>query len=458
MAEHSGLEEFATWAVQLRLSAVPPETTRHAARVIRDTIGVLLAGARQPENATLAAAAPDLGGEGPSTVVGQLRGVSAPVAALVNATAAVTLELDEGNQFATNHPAVHVLPAALAVAEEQGASGQDLLVAFLVGYEVAARAGRATRLRGPVHPFGTTMVLGAAAAAARLRGLGVHATTEAMRIAAGTAVASSQSAANSGASARNLCTGLTSQHGVLATSFAAAGFSGECGAASTVFGQILGEAFDGALLTADLETFLITRNYFKMHACSRWNHAPIEAVAELMAEESVDPGAVERAVVWTYDPATRLNGQHPPNGYASKHSIPYNVAVRIVHGTNDLTAYTDAMVGDPAVRALAERVEVREDPALTARAPDVRAAKVDLWLADGRVRSRLVEHARGGFDNPYHEDALLGKFRTLAGMALAGDDVNQLTTLLANLTELADLAEFSAILRGADVGASTPGR
>src|SRR5690606_15486861 len=265
----------------LRLADLPAAVVDHVLLVVRDTLGTLLAGMGHRENAALAATAGTLGGPGPATVAGSGVRTVPHVAALVNATAAVTLELDEGNQFAVNHPAVHVLPAALAVAEAEDATGGQLLEAVVAGYEAAVRVGAATRLRDAVHPFGTTAVVGAAAAAAKLRGLTADAIAEVLRLAAGMAVASSQTAANTGASVRNLCTGLTAQHGVLAVDLHAAGFTGEPQAFERVFGHVLGTSWDDAALDGDADGLFIARNYFKLHACSRWNHAPIEAAAAL---------------------------------------------------------------------------------------------------------------------------------------------------------------------------------
>lgn len=443
----SPTDRLASFVADLQLTAIPDAAIRHAAVVVRDTLGTLLAGMAQPENAALAASAGALGGPGPATVAGSGVRTTPHIAALVNATAAVTLELDEGNQFAVNHPSVHVLPAALAVAEAQGSSGTQLLEAFIAGYEAAVRVGGATRLRDAVHPFGTTAVVGAAAAAAKLHGLPADEIAAVLRLAAGMAVASSQSAANAGASVRNLGTGMTAHNGVLAVALHAAGFTGEPEAFERVFGHVLGTGWPDAALDGSPDGLFITRNYFKLHACSRWNHAPIEAAAALMADGSFATGDIDRVVVWTYDPAVRLAGREPANGYAAKHSIPFNVAARLLHGSNDADVYTDAVVADPDLRALTRRVEVREDPQLTALLPAIRAARVEVALTDGRVLSAQENTAPGGFDNPYDAQVLDDKFRRLAGLTLPVDRVEDLTTACAGLADLPRVDRLTALLR-----------
>jgi 2-methylcitrate dehydratase PrpD len=263
----------------------------------------------------------------------------------------------------------------------------------------------------------------------------------------GITIASSQTAANAGASVRNLATGLTNHNGLLAPLLVQADFRGEPNAFKAVFGRVLGDSFSDDMVTDLGDEFYITRNYFKLHACSRWNHAPIEAMTSLLADDAFDAESVDRILVWTYDPATRLNWQEPVNEYAAKHSIPYCVAARIVLGRNDLAAYTPEAVANPQIQSLAKRVDVKEDPALTAMLPDVRPARVEVRLRTGQVLSETVERPRGGFDNPLTEDELADKFRSLANHVLPNDAIVDLEQQLQRLPRLSDLSSVSRLLR-----------
>jgi 2-methylcitrate dehydratase PrpD len=442
-------KKLAQFVHDLCISDMSEQVISHTARVIRDTLGTMLAGAARPEVRGLAEKANALGGPGRSTLMGRRETTTPHFAALVNGTGAVSLELDEGNQYAINHPAVHIFPAALALAEELKRSGAELLTAFVAGYEVAVRVGRATHLREAVHPFGTHAIIGTAAAACRLLKLDIEEIVQALNLAAGICIASSQTAANAGASVRNLATGLTNQNGLLAPILVRAGFTGEPGSFNVVFGQILGDSFKEKGLGDDLgQEFYITRNYFKLRACSRWNHAPIEAMARLLSRKPFKPEDVERITVWTYDPATRLSWSNPVNGYAGKHSIPYNVAVRLVLGHNDLEAYSEAAVSNPQVQEISRRVTVREDPKLTAMLPDVRPARVQVKLKNGSKLTETVERPPGGFDNPYTEEDLLKKFRRLAGMTLTERAVPDLEKTIERLPDLDDVTRLSSLLQG----------
>ena len=433
---------LAELAQSLRLDDVPPSVVAHAKLIVRDTIGVMLAGSQLPEIRNLAVLAPSLGA-GPATVFGSRHTAASHVAALVNGTAGVSLELDEGNQFAVNHPSIHIMPALWALAEERGSSGAAFLEAFIAAYEIAVRVGRATKLRGPVHPFGTHAIVGTTVGAARLLGLDVATTAQAIMLAAGLPIASSQMAANSGASVRNLYTGFTNHNGLLAAKLAQAGFCGEPEALQSVFGSILGERFDLAVEPRFGE-FFIDRNYFKIYACSRWNHAPIEAAAAIRVQEGFALADIASIEVQTYDPATRLGGTAVANAYAAKHSIAFNVAAQLVFGSNAFDIYTDANVGDPRVVGLIAKVSVVEDEALTALLPGIRAARVVATLTSGEKLHAYSEKPVGGFDNPLGSDALLAKFRTLAGQALPAEAVEAIAGALAGLETLPCLGSLIA--------------
>jgi 2-methylcitrate dehydratase PrpD len=445
--------KLAHFAKRIGISDLNEKVIEHTIRVIRDTIGVMLAGATLPEVSGLAKMGKVLSAPGHASLMGRRQTWSPHFAALVNGAGAVSLELDEGSQYAVNHPSVHIFPAALALSEELGKSGPELIEAFVAGYEVAVRVGKATHLRDPVHPFGTHAIIGAAAAAARLMGLDEEPMAQALDLAAGICIASSQTAANSGASVRNLVTGLTNHHGLLAPMLIRAGHTGEPGALNVVFGRILGDSFSEERFGDDLgEEFYITRNYFKLHACSRWNHAPIEAMSSMMERSSFEPEEVEKITVWTYDPATRLGWSKPVNGYAAKHSIPFNVAVRVVRKSNDLDVYTDGVVSDPAIRNVASRIEVREDPSLTAMLPHVRPARVEVTLKSGRVLEEAIDRPQGGFDNPYPEEELLRKFRRLALTVIPGHAVEELERRIVALPELGNVKALSPFLQGGNSG------
>lgn len=171
-------------------------------------------------------------------------------------------------------------------------------------------------------------------------------------------------------------------------------------------------------------------------------------MAALLVRKPFKAEDVEEITVWTYDPATRLSWNDPANGYAAKHSIPYNVAVRLILGHNDLEAYSEDAVSNPQVQSIARRVSVREDPTLTAMLPDVRPARVEVKLRSGIILTEMVERPRGGFDNPLSKDELEKKFRHLANMMLPSSSVAALEEMVLNLPDLEDITLLTPLLQG----------
>src|SRR5262245_24869463 len=164
------LAGFARFVSRHPAEAIPSAVRDRAALVLADTIGAILGGSQEPEIRRLHGAADRA--PGPATVLGAgFPRVQPWWAITANGVAGTMLELDEGSRFARGHPGIHVLPAALAEAERLDRSGAALLLALVLGYDVAARLGGAASVRSGMHMHGVHGVVGAAAAVARLREL-----------------------------------------------------------------------------------------------------------------------------------------------------------------------------------------------------------------------------------------------------------------------------------------------
>ena len=230
VAAREATARLGAWAADLTWGDVPQEVRDRLGLVLLDSLGVTVAGARQSEQRSLVRAwdvAP-----GPAPLLGGGAVTTVEAAAWLNTTALVGLELDEGHKYAKGHPAAHGLHAVLALAAATGASGEDTLTALLVGYEVAARFGRATALRAGAHPHGSWGVAGAAAGCARLLELDAEATAAAIDAGAGLPVAGHFSTALDGNPVRNAWMGASNLSGLAAARMAAAGVARNTGTAA----------------------------------------------------------------------------------------------------------------------------------------------------------------------------------------------------------------------------------
>jgi 2-methylcitrate dehydratase PrpD len=446
------LGELARFVAETPASAVPEDVLARAALIVADTVGAVLGGSREPEPSRLHASrsrAP-----GPATVLATGFPRVEPWWAIVaNGTAGTMLELDEGNRFARGHPGIHVVPAALAEAERLDAGGSALLLAVILGYDVAARLGAAAPVRPAMHMHGIHGVAGAAAAVARLRRLDTRKTASALAVAAGLTLGTSWRAALGGATVRNLYAGVGGAHGWLAVDLAEAGFTGQPDMLTETYGRISGAALDPAVALDGIgRRFEVMRNYFKRYACCRYNHAAIEALEGLLAVRALEPDWVEAIRVETYAAAATMADRAPAGSLGAKFSIPYALAARLVLGDTGPDAFREPALSDPRVRALAARVEVVEDPRLTARLPVERPARVTVRLAGGATLVQEVATASGDFDRPYDRATLETKFLALAAPVL-GPRAREAWRLAGALGGLASARELGLRLRAMETAA-----
>lgn len=441
------LDAFSTFASELDIRTVPAPVREQLGWILADTIAAVVGGSAEPELRVLAG---KHRAAGCATLPGLGRTCDPDAAALINGTAGTFLEMDEGNRFSRGHPAVHVVPAALALCEQRGASADVFLSAVLTGYEVGSRLGAASRLRGSMHPHGTWGTVGAAASCARVAGLGPQAMRETINIASSLTTATSKQTMLEGGLVRNVYAGLSNRSGLLALQLAESGFSGERDGLASVFGKVVSEHFDTAELTRDMGTqWHVLQNYFKLHSCCRFNHGTLDAIDQIAARQPLPaPGEILHVQVDTYSLAAELDGKAPHNTLAAKFSVPFAVATRIVHGNSALASFSWDAVRDPVVQALARKVEVREDPAMSARLPLERPARVEIRCTDGRLLAGAVGANRGDDALPYSREELRTKFMDLTGrvwqQAHAGR-VLDATLALADSAE--NLSSWAQLLR-----------
>ncbi|MFC7229802.1 MmgE/PrpD family protein [Salinirubellus salinus] len=411
----------AAFAADLEAADLPSAVRDHVGLVLADTVGAIVGGSTDPDTAALADRfAAETPGE--ATVLGTAHRLEPRFAALVNGTGGTVLELDEGHKYAAGHPAIHVLPAVLAVGETRDASADEFVAAFVAGYEVCARVARASYpLADGYHPHGIWGAVGAAAGVARLRGCDAETTLTAMRIAANSAQQTLMATATEGATVRNSYAGKANLDGVLAVDLARAGFTGLDDGVARHLARTTGEGFDSAELADGLgERWDVLGGYFKRHAACRYTHPTLDALDDLTADAPIDPEAVASVLVETYPTAAGLTPTRPTNALQAKFSVPYAVATRLLHGTSGRESFADESLSEETFD-LAERVEVVVADDIAARLPDTRSSRVTVRFTDGSERTAEVEHARGGAERPWREPELREKFDELV-VPLLGDE------------------------------------
>ncbi|MGH7039329.1 MAG: MmgE/PrpD family protein [Stellaceae bacterium] len=451
------IEELAAFVAATRWDDVPAPVQHHTRLVLLDTLGVILAGSERPEVRALRDRLAATAGSG-ATVYAPGWPVQDPrTAALLNGTAGRAIELCEGLRLVSGQAAMQVLPGVLALGEHLGRSGREILAAFVLGYEVAARLAGGFTPRPLAHQNGQALLLAAAAAGARLYGLDGKGISRAMRLAAVLLLTPSYTNAVAGATALNIAGGMSGHAAALAPELALAGFTAQEDAIEEALGQLVGSAFatDGLLdgLGARWE---ITRNYFRLYACCNPIHPALDCLSEILAELHPRPDEIARIEVATYRFASVMKNPDPPNYFASKYSLPHAAAAMVVRGHAGFSALDDTALADPAIAALRPRVHISEDPAMSAVAPRQRPARVTLTLADGRQATRSCDSHRGDFARPFGEAEIRAKFRELAGTVLTSEGAAAVEHAVDRCEDWPSLAILLDLCRRHENGGNRP--
>ena len=441
------LARLAAFVHGTRLDALSASTVAASKLVLLDTIGAIVAGSALPENARLARMAAQRAPHGLCTLAGHSMKADSLLATFTNATAGVALEMDEGNRLGGGHPAIHVIPGALAVAEEMGAGGGRLLEAVIAGYEIGSRLGGATLARPNVHSHGTWGTISTAAAVAKLQDLPAGEIRHVINLSASMSPANSWTPALEGATIRNAYPGRSGLEGILAVDLHRAGFTALDDAPSDVYGTILADRFDPADAVAGLgESFRIEQNYFKLHACCRMNHPALDAIMALRTEHRFTAEDVATVHIMSIPFGLRMAETAPRNMLGAKFSIPYAVAAALVLGRTDTDAFEERVLDDERIRSMAKRVEIAADGEMTLKRDDYPTAHVRIGLNDGRVLSRSTGVVRGDAANPVSVDEIQAKFLTLTSVRLGERRAVEVIEAVEKMELLEDVRSLTALL------------
>jgi len=433
------------------VSSTPPAAARAtAARAFLDTIGVTLAGASEPA-ARIVQRVIAADGSGRCRVLGTALTATPANAAFANGTAAHAHDFDDMCFVSLAHPSAPLVAAALAAGETANASGRALLDAYIAGFEIEARLGRAMNPRHYQqgwHCTSTIGTIGATAAVCRLRGLDASATNHALAIAASEASGLKE---NFGSMVKPLHAGLAARNAIVAADLAHAGMTATASAIEGPQGFLA--AFDSATPTladnvGDLGSrweILETGITVKLYPSCAATHPALDALLDLRRTHGFAADDIAAADVGV-DPITPtvLLYDDPANALEAKFSMPFCVAAAVVDGSVGLGTFDDGHVRDRRIDAMRSRVRMAVDPTLNASAPPLTQARVTVRLRDGRVLTALADGARGYHERPASDQELTAKFVSCARRALDDSGVAEVLDALRTLAQLADVNALTA--------------
>ncbi len=418
---------------------------KEAHRTLLNWVGCAVGAARHASVEAALAAVRMLAPAPQSSVLGRADRVDMSSAALVNGIASHTFDFDDTHLKTIIHPAGPVASAAFALAEVTGSSGRQLIDALVLGIDVACRVGNAIYPdhydRG-WHITGSTGMLGAAAACARLLGLDEDATTMSLGIAASQPVGMRE---QFGTMTKPFHPGAAARAGLLSALLARNGFTASPKAieAPRGFAQTVSTKCDWNEITDELGSrFEISFNTYKPFACGVVIHPIIDAATQLRAR-GVRPADIERVEMRVHPLVLELTGKkEPTDGLQGKFSVYHGFAAGLVFGRAGEHEFADEIVRREDLAALRRKVVATVDGAIAEDAADVTAL-----LTDGRRERVFVEHAIGSLQRPLTDAMLEAKFRDLAGPVIGAAQTERLIAACWALAQDKDVSAIAACAR-----------
>ncbi|PNS16804.1 hypothetical protein CAC42_4768 [Sphaceloma murrayae] len=453
-AGHSRLEALATWAAGLTFEHLPDEVVSKTEDFYLDWLACTIAGRRHVAVTSMVKYAKLMGPtDGKCEIIGFGGFTTSPhFAALINGACSHVVEQDDLHNSSMMHPATVVFPAALAVAQDIGVDGKRFIVACVIGYEFACRAGEylGKSHYEKFHTTATTGVLGAAAASAYLLGLDADTMMSAIGT-AGTQAAGLWQFLLDATHSKQVHTGTACANGVMSAYLARSGLlgpkdilEGSRGMATSLSAvETHPSAIDGKLG----QRWSILGSSFKWHASCRHTHPSVDALLSLMQRERLIMNDIEDVETKTYKAAINVLSlsEEGSTVHQSKFSMGFVLAVAAKYGHAMITDFTEAALEDQELRSFQKNVHMTLDPEIDALFPEQWTGVVVVKTRSGKV---LTEHAhvcKGDPEQTLTRGELEKKFSSLASYGGASDD-DQLTTLIArawSLHEQQDMTGFA---------------
>jgi 2-methylcitrate dehydratase PrpD len=453
-------QEICDFVAALDLSAIPPDVMARGRIHMLDSLGLALAGGAAPVCRIVGDYAQRNAAPGAASVVTTADKYAPAMAALINGTAMHADNFDDTAPQPTPdrnggiHASAGVLAAALAVAEETGADGATLSVAFHAGCEIACKLNHAIDQRhyqGGFHVTSTLGVFGAAVAAAKIMGL------DAAEIGHALTFAASRSAgvrSTFGTMVEQMHTGLAAEGGVVAAELAQGGLVGNAtifeapsGFMAAAGGGFANEAIIGRL--GKPWAIVDPGTSIKPWPNGSLVHPAMTVFADMIGQHGLTTDTVRHVTVRTNQRIARtLIGALPQDSMQARFSIPFALAVLLIEGRAGIDAFTDAMVGRPDIAAMMGRIDHVAYEAVEDGFTNV-TSFVEVRRADGTIHKGRADFALGSAQAPMSYDDVADKTRGCAATAgWPADKTEALIGAIARIEEIGDVRDVTALLAG----------
>lgn len=433
-------EQLSEFLVATRARDIPQKVVEDSKYFLLDWLGSAIAGTKTKQGGIILSHTAEQKGIH-STVIGLGERSNSRAASFANGALSHITETDDVHRGAALHPAVAVIPAALAAAERVGCSGIDFLTAVVLGYEVVIRIGESV---GNSHYYywhntSTCGTFGAAAAAGWLLGLSRQQMVWALGN-AGSLSSGLWQFNEDGAMAKHLHAGHAASSGVLAAELAARDFTGTRFILEGKRGLYAATSNDSKPhlvtvgLAPNMDRFKISECVIKPFPSCRHTHAPIDLALELRKRSGLTANQVERIDIDTYQATVDLtDNENPSHEFAAKFSTQYCVSAAFVLGGLGLPDFNPTTRSDPSIRRLVSKTVLRVDPEIQSRYPKEWLCRVTVTSTSGERFEAFTASPKGDPENPLSLEELQEKFRSMAAGTSYQAKTEGLIQAVANL-------------------------
>lgn len=448
--------QLAKFAATLSPEHIPGAVMRRTEDLMLDTLASILAGSTAHPVQTIAGFGAAMGpSQGTAQDMVRRTQTSPLFAAMANAAAAHMVEQDDVHNGSVFHPAAVVFPPAIAVAQDLGRSGTELLTACVAGYEVGIRIGEFLgRSHYTIfHTTGTAGAVAAAVAVGRLMRLSPEQMLDAIG-SAGTQAAGLWEFLRDAADSKQLHTAKAAANGLTAAWLASQGFTGAKQILEGPQGMAAGMSTDAdpSRLTDGLGTrWTVLETSFKYHASCRHTHPAADALLKLVQDEGLGIDDIEAVNAQVHQGAIDVLGPvtNPTTVHQSKFSMGTVLGLIAQHQRAGLAEF-DAALNDPVIAEFRERVTMTLDPEVDGAYPQRWIGKVTVTTRDGRTLSARVDEPKGDPGNTLSRDEIETKSRLL-GTYLDAATKDEVDSMIQQVWQLEDTAVVGAFIAPAPV-------
>lgn len=443
--------KLAEFTSQLRYEDLPQDVIDTTKKCILDIIGVAIGGSNKPASEIWLDTLNSFGGpEEASLWMPGFPKMSYLYASCANAAFGHVLDMDDLHNSSITHLAVITVPAAIAMGERMGKSGQDIINAVVAGYDVGARIGDA--INPSAYWFWHTTGIAGNFSAAATAGKLLNLDSEQMNHCFGTA--GSQAAGlwefmYDGAMSKTVHAGKACMNGIIAAELASRGFTGATRILEGDKGLVkaLAKEYDLEALTRDFgQPYKVMTNSFKPYACCRHTHSANYAIQQLIKDKGLKAENVESILDRTYSTAIDLTDNATPKTlYGHKFSLQYCIAAALVYGDVLDNVFTEEATKNPLVQETMKKVTVKMDEAIDAEykaSPEKWIHELDVKMKDGQNHHIRVEYPIGDFNNPFDWDMADNKFRNVTAGFINKDEQEALLDKIHNLEKIDNINDL----------------